>query len=399
MNVQYSERKPSLQDLVPVADRRNRLRMAGWKVTNEFPGKPCMPIAMLARSILIASALAGFLSATSVFAAVCASTPAQLDAALTTAASNGVDDDIRVVVGSYLLTAGLVYDAVTSETNKLSVSGGWAAGCLIHAESGETTLDGQDLVRPLLVYTFGPTTVRRLNFVRGKHSDSAGGGLAIGSTNAADLTIESNAFVNNEPLGGRGGGIFMATSGTTILRNNLFFFNTGSTSAAYVTRPTQAAPTGPSGLPEVYVTGNTFVANQLVNGVGFGALVLAGPNQYRISNNIFWNNQGIDVYDYFGLTDYRNNDIGAIDGHPPLSMIGNVNVNPMFDGFLSTRLKPSSPLVNAGLDSAPGGLGVIDESGAARRVGLHVDIGAFETDVLLRTGFESPPSPPEIASH
>ena len=235
--------------------------------------------------------------------------------------------------------------------------------------------------------------------MHGKHPDSAGGGLAIGSTNSANLIIESNAFVDNEPLGGRGGGIFTATSGTTILRNNLFFFNTGSTSAAYVTRPTQAAPTGPSGVPEVYVTGNTFVSNQLVNGVGFAALFLAGSSHYWISNNIFWNNQGIDVYDSFGLTDYRNNDIGAIDGHPPISMIGNLNVDPMFDGFLSTRLKPSSPLVNAGLDFAPGGLGAIDESGAPRRVGLHVDIGAFETDVLLRTGFEALPSPPEIVLH
>ena len=161
MGIQYSDREPSSRNLIAVADRCNHPSRVRWKATNKFPGVSCMPTGKSTLLILIACALVGFLSATSVFAAVCASTPVQLDAALIVAASNGVDDDIRVVVGSYLLSAGLVYDAVPTETNMLSVSGGWAAGCLIHAASAETTLDGQNLVRPLLVYALGPVTVRR----------------------------------------------------------------------------------------------------------------------------------------------------------------------------------------------------------------------------------------------
>ena len=370
--------------------------------SNELSAESHKAIGTSARAILVACTLGCMLRATPASAAFCVSTPEQLGAALTVAESNGADDDIRIVVGTYLLTTELVHFAVPSETGTLTISGGWAAGCLSQATTGETTLDGQDMVRPLSVVARGATTIRRLNFVHGKPVDYGGAGLTIYSVNGADLTIEANAFVNNEQLtlteGGVAGGVWMSTAGTIVLRNNLFFFNTAYASAVNIDGPDGGMPGG-----DIHITGNTFVANQQTSVGALGVVVLDNPGHVWISNNLFWNNAGNDVYDWGPVshTDYRNNDIGLIGGMggvSPLSMIGNLNVDPMFDGFLSTRLKPSSPLVNGGLDAAPGGLGLVDESGAARLVGLHVDIGAFETDVLLRSGFEPLPSPPEEAS-
>jgi hypothetical protein len=375
--------------LVRVADNRTPRSGACAKVSDLFPGESRNRGRARKCWSLLACLLASLLCATPALATVCVSTPSELDAALTAASSNGIDDEIRVVVGSYLLTAELVYFAAPTETGKLTLIGGWAPNCLAQAIIGETTLDGQDMVRPLSVVARGSTTIRRLNFVHGKPVDYGGAGLTIYSVNGADLTIEANAFVNNEQLtlteGGVAGGVWTSTAGTMVLRNNLFFFNTAYASAINIDGPDGGMPAG-----DIYITGNTFVANQQTSIEALGVVVLDNPSHVWISNNLFWNNAGNDVFDWGPVshTDYRNNDIGLIGGISPLSMIGNLNVDPLFDGFLSTRLKPSSLLVNAGLDAAPGGLGFVDESGAARRVGLHVDIGAFETDVLLRTGFE-----------
>jgi hypothetical protein len=138
--------------------------------TNERSAESHKPIGTSARAILVACNLCSMFWATSAFAAVCVNTPTQLDAAPTVAESNGVDDDIRIVVGTSLLTTELVYFAVPSETGTLTISGGWVAGCLSQATTGETTLDGRNLLRPLTVFTKGLATIRRLDFVHGRPS-------------------------------------------------------------------------------------------------------------------------------------------------------------------------------------------------------------------------------------
>jgi hypothetical protein len=68
-------------------------------------------------------------------------------------------------------------------------------------------------------------------------------------------------------------------------------------------------------------------------------------------------------------------------------------VDPGFaPGPLNLRLSADSPLVDAGLDAAPGGIGAFDVAGAARVHGAHVDIGAYETiDSIFADGFEAAP--------
>ena len=69
------------------------------------------------------------------------------------------------------------------------------------------------------------------------------------------------------------------------------------------------------------------------------------------------------------------------------------DVDPQFapcPGFLcfNFELSPQSPLVDAGDDTTPGGLTAIDLAGKPRVLGAHVDIGAYENEVIFVDGFE-----------
>ena len=68
----------------------------------------------------------------------CASDAAGVQFSLTVAQGNGLDDEVRLVAGSYALTQRLTY--VTSEPNALTVSGGWNVDCSTQ-NGGQTLLD------------------------------------------------------------------------------------------------------------------------------------------------------------------------------------------------------------------------------------------------------------------
>ena len=314
----------------------------------------------------------------------CVTNPSQLASALTAAQSNGQDDVIYLVVGNYLLTSELQYNAAVDETYKLSIIGGIAPGCASgYASSGSSVLDGQDMVRQLYISAKGEVDIGRITFVQGNPALYFGGALNLSTGPDADIYVFANQFVsNNTAAGYAGGAVYLSTSGLgdIFLWSNLMLANSGSgAGAAYI-----------NGNHNTYVTGNTILANQLINHSGLGGLDLVGTGHYWISNNILWNNEGNDVYDQNGHVDYANNDIGLKDGFTPLSESNDLSVDPDFNsGFLSVSLAPASPLVNAGLDTPAGGVGgCCDPLGGPRRIGRHVDIGAFESDVLFRNGFQ-----------
>lgn len=315
-------------------------------------------------------------------ATTCATNPAQLATALAAAQSNGQDDVIYLVVGNYLLTSELQYNAAVDETYKLSIIGGIAPGCASgYASSGSSVLDGQNMVRQLYISAKGEVDIGRITFVQGNPALYFGGALNL-ATSDADIYVFASQFVsNNTASGNAGGAVYLSTSGLgdIFLWSNLMLANSGSgAGAAYI-----------NGNHNTYVTGNTILANQLINHSGLGGLDLAGTGHYWISNNILWNNEGNDVYDQNGHVDYANNDIGLKDGFAPLSESNDLSVDPDFNGFLSVSLAPTSPLVNTGLDTPAGGVGgCCDPLGGPRWVGKHVDIGAFESDVLFRNSFQ-----------
>jgi len=332
---------------------------------------------LMRRRLAIACAVSLLCAGTPAFAArYCVNTPLALAIALTQAQNNGEADDIELETGTYSLGGELQYYAVPGETFDLTLRGGAEPGtdCFVAATSGATVLDGQDAARPLMIYAFGRVNVSNITFESGHPTQYAGGALNISATIA---DVESNQFIaNHAATGNSGSAVYISATLAAYFNSNLVIGNTG-TSALYFYATNIAD-----------VNNNTIVTNLLDNHVGVGAFNPTGAGHYNLSNNIFWNNEGNDVFDQGGGTDYFHNDIGTIANMAPHSETGDFSTDPDFaSGLLNFHLAADSPLVNAGLDSPLGGTGATDADGGTRLIGKHVDIGALESDVLFRDGF------------
>lgn len=306
--------------------------------------------------------------------------------ALDAAHDNGQDDVIRLVGGTYALTAGLAM--MTAETNTLDISGGWNADCT-QQTGGTTVLDGQGqfLVLSLESTVASDIHVSRIDFSNGYRPSvnaDAAAGLVVRSL--GNLLIEQNLLVLNQHDGSYTGGLYayVGGAGTLTVRNNLFFGNSSPHAVG-------AADLYANGGGEAYVNGNTAVANQMTANGETGGIFLRGTAHFTLANNILWNNTGGDLYiGVTGGTLLRNDDIGVLAGFAAEpGSAGNLDVDPVFAGGpFNFRLASRSPLVNAGLDAPPGGAGTWDAAGAPRLQLPHLDIGAFETDVIFYSGWE-----------
>jgi hypothetical protein len=311
-------------------------------------------------------------------ATFCISDVSQLGPALVTAHSNGEDDTIYLEVGTFVTTTELSYFAPPAETHRLSIIGGLAPGCQSgYASSGNTVLDGQNTHRILSISAYGEVDIGRITFQHGNPAQYFGGALSLTNTNA-DSYLFSDIFIANKTAVGNGGGALYLASAIgdeMYVWSSLFIANSSSAGAIYV-----------GGNNNTYLTGNTIIANSLINDSGLsGGVDIASSGSIWLSNNILWNNENADVYDQVGHARYTNNDIDVRQGFAPLSVANELSVDPKFNGFLSTVPAPDSPMVNAGTDTPPGGIGgCCDARGVDRTQGRHVDIGAYETDVLFR---------------
>jgi len=335
------------------------------------------------RAFLIAAALLACVAATQACAAVfCVATPLALSQAMLTAENNAQDDTIRLVVGTYALSSEIDYYADVGETYKLTILGGFDPGCASGSAAADATvIDGQDATRIFTISARGEVDIGRITFAHAKPAQYLGGALSVATT-AGDIYLFRNVFAVNQAPSGAGGGalyIQVPAAHSGYLWNNLFLANTSSGGGAV----------SAYNLGNMYITGNTVVANSLFNHTGIGGgLDIAGSGHYWLTNNILWDNENTDVYDQSGHTDYANNDLGTKDGLAPLSESNELNVNPGFLGIFSFLPGPTSPLVNAGNDAAPGGIGgCCDASGGPRKLGMHVDIGAYEVDLVFRDSF------------
>ena len=195
------------------------------------------------------------------------------------------------------------------------------------------------------------------------------------------MTIERNAFTNNAISGNGGAAGLSASTGNGVLRifNSLFVGNDGGNTGAAIVFPYN----GPS---SAIVTSNSVVGNGFLSSVAGGMRVASSIGPVSVSNNVLWANAGADLY-FSGDVVLFNNDIEDLAGIPDASSSGNFSLAP---GFVlgSYRRSPFSPLVNAGLNTPPGGLLATDLEGATRIQGTAVDIGAYETGVLFADDFD-----------
>lgn len=316
----------------------------------------------------------------------CVSTPTQLQAAIGISATNGEDDTIRLTGGTF---TGVVLFS-SSEARALHVAGGFAPGCLQAGAS--TTFDGQQAVKPMTIFNFagGDVVVERLTFINGLSVTNGGGGLAVLS-NGGDVHIEHNRFVANRANDRAGALKVSVAGGSMTIRNNLFYGNTANQGAG-------AVELGQSG-GAAYVSNNTIFGNGADNGAPrVGGLMLANAATFVLSNNIVWGNTAVDDVDLYVYPQTSHvrvaNDIGSVggEGATPISVVEEQDTAPGFAPCafpcLGFELARGSPLVDAGVNNPAGGLSSTDLAGKSRVIGPRVDIGAWENDVLLETGFD-----------
>ena len=331
------------------------------------------------------------LAATLAFAATdtraaifCADTPTAIANAMAAAKANGEDDEIRIVAGNYPLDDVLRLGNVETEAFALAFSGRWNAGCSAQSAGGASTLNGSGGRQILQLSFAGGTdvTIADLAFVNGFAAFGTSGGI-VDIAGGRNVTIERSQFYGHEmqngeaPLHVEAGGIGSGVA----LRNNLVSGNVARGITGVYIRALQGSAD---------VTGNTIVANESSIPCPCSALNYGGTSSYTLANNLVWGNEGGDVFINATNPLHLHNDIGDVaagSNTPGAGSSGDLSVDPAFvaDGV---HLRPGSPLVNAGFDAVPGGTGELDGGRGERRIGAAVDIGAFETDVLFRDGFE-----------
>jgi hypothetical protein len=313
----------------------------------------------------------------------CVNSEASLRAALQAGQTNGDDDYIHIEQGVYVLGAGLSF--VSLEPFNLVLLGGWDPGCNYRA--GSSTLDGQGTFRPLFVVTdTGRLFIDHVDFRLG-YAESSGGGLYFAST-SGNATIQLSRFTGNRSLAS-GGGLYARTStGNLFVYNNVFQNNRANEVGGAI-----LDQGGDGRLINNTIYGNTTDVLTVPSGV-----LLRGNGLFGASNNLIWNNAGVNGADFRADTEHyrQHNNIEFVAGSvAPGSVVGEISVEPQLANCsivcIAFDLKNTSPLVDAGSDAALDDLGpgLIDLRDKPRRLGPDVDIGAYEFDgQMFADGFE-----------
>ncbi len=211
---------------------------------------------------IAALALIGF-GAPAKAAVFCVNSAGTLQTALTTAATNRADDEIRIVQGNYV--GNFVY--ATTQANKLSVLGGYTAGCASRTlNPANTVLDGNQVNTVLALSAPGIAAkflIEGLTLQNGKRTSGTqnGGGLYA--------------------VTGAKGDMFYAVTGTVTVRRNWIKKNTSGNDGggAYISAG-------------ISIMANNNISENTVSRQGGGALAVAGDNTNILNNSIF-NNTGI----------------------------------------------------------------------------------------------------------
>jgi len=312
---------------------------------------------------------------------VCVSTANGIQSALNNAVGNGQDDVIEIVAGSYALSMKLAFSA--TEAHSLALVGGFNAGCV--GNSGNATLlDGQHAVQLLDVFNAnGSIAVSQITFIAGT-ADVGLNAIVTLSSNTGTVIVDRNIFVGNRSINGIGALSAYAGAGGVRVRENLVVANRGALLGGVFVSQSGG---------ESYITGNTIISNTTDTAGLAGGLGVNGSGHFTISNNIIWNNAGATGSDFSTPAAHSRfaNDIGLVGSSAAADQIvGEQYVDPQFAscGFLCFELAWYSPLIDAGVDAPAAGQLGVDLVGKARILGAHVDIGAYENEVIFVDGFE-----------
>ena len=360
----------------------------------------------------------------------CVSDASQLQAALSTATTNGEDNTIRIVQGTYV--GHFVY--LSTQPSSLTILGGYTASCASRTiEPENTVLDGQNTGHVLTIgdtsttdialtiegVTFqngistgvslnsgkGSVVIRNNvirenvgtygggmqvsgfafvsvlgNFFLTNGANGYGGGLRIDGNGQVEVMIMENVFSGNNVTAYGGGGLVVgieASAPLVSIVNNLFANN--------------SSPWGGGALIDVpggatRIVNNT-IAGNLTPGCG-GGMTVVYVNEATITNNIFWNNaggSGSDLCLSVPVVSMIANDFDqSAAGVSGLSGFvfdpSNLNkLDPLFvdQGNEDFHLQATSPCIDSGnLAVVP--LRDTDIESFPRVVNAAIDMGAYE---------------------
>lgn len=317
-----------------------------------------------------------------VFAAdVCVSTTTELQDALTDAATSNEDDVIKVEQGTYLLTGSeFLYSSI--QTHSISVLGGYTAECLDREINPTNTILSRDSGSGRVININGGTTggAQHLQGFTIENGDelamfATGAGAYVGGPSgfSGDVLVDTNIFLTNNNSASISGGLNVSTAGVICkVNNNLFYQNNADTAGAGF-----ILCNGTDG----YVVNNTIVENTLTVGgstTSVGGLTVAGLAKMHVYNNIAWGNADNDIRISSASNIFISNDIENLSGVLGVGSTGNLNVDPLFVNVKDFHLQETSPTIDQGSNSPPGGLPSRDLDNNFRVMGGRVDMGAYE---------------------
>ncbi len=214
--------------------------------------------------------------ALSLGATFCVNSAADLQNALTTAASNGEDDTIHIVQGTY--SENFVY--ASTEAYSVTIEGGYTTGCASHAvDPANTVLDGNATGNVLVLscpdqaveFVVDGVTLRN-----GNTSDR--GGALFAATGNGEVTLTNNTITGNSDSSS-GGGLYASGSIVTLTNNTITGNSTKITwsygGGVYVSAFT------------VTLTNNTITGNSAVRG---GGGLFANSFTVTLANNTITGN-------------------------------------------------------------------------------------------------------------
>jgi hypothetical protein len=319
-----------------------------------------MPFRFLFMGVL--GLLLSFAVSNAIATTVCASSLAEINSAIASAASDDTGMTIHVVAGDYTLDAAGFDNASAPARHSLSLEGGYDADCIAHTSGSSTTTFTADFPAGLRLSAFGNLVLRDLTF-SGLQLESA---LSLRGNESDDLIVERVTFRDtiSVPLLLQ---MDATESGRISLQNNLFF---GSSN------PGGCVVTLSGSKGRALIANNTIADSTADMG-----LCLQGQMEKRSYANVVWGITGTDIVNTGSPLLSVRNIYGELTGTLQISSVGNISVDPLFTaaGSGDFSLAAGSPAINSGGTFLPGGLATLDSFGATRVTGSQVDRGALES--------------------
>jgi hypothetical protein len=319
----------------------------------------------------------------------CVSTSAELQAALNTAQSNGMNDVIQLVQGTYKVYGLQEFYYSSGEPYSLVIKGGYTNGCSSRElNPANTILDGEKVYLEgsasgvAYIYDWGNSPFVKLNIEGLSIQNGQGefvGGLYINS-NKGSINLANNIISGN--ISAAGGCYVVTDNGKVSIVDNLIINNVANTySGGFSISSTQGT---------IDIINNTITGNNANNEWGYAGGISLHMNsalsKANIYNNIIWGNVGQNAEDIY-IDNYENGTVNAYnnDFHPSevygaFTHAGNnINASPMFVDAANSdyHLAFGSPCIDAGNASAPS-LPSTEFEGENRILGIAPDIGADE---------------------